>query len=429
MTITTTSPVTTSTEVFRTLSNGVKVIIRGAQQKAATVAVFFNVGSKDESKVESGISHFIEHMCFKGSELRDAAQISLEPEQLGAYINAFTSTHLTCYHARGLKKHTSFLVEFLADISLTPKFPSDELERERAVILQEAAMYTDDGDHFACASAQASYKNSWVGRDIIGNKKTIKAFTRDDLVAYHKKHYHAKNVTVAVAGDYSVDEIAELLEVIEKRFGSIEGAPTRKSKPKVPVFVPANTATNRRTAQTNVAIVINDVVTTSAKELATAKLASIVLCGGMSSPLFRVIREELGLVYGISSHYSNYGYGAGATLTISAATSSDKVKELVANVNKVLQDVASDIQQSDVLRAKNSFLVQLATKSDGCPFDQIYELVLANTKYGQDVLFTDELISSISSTEISSVIARWANSTEVSTSVVGLAAKQLITEI
>ncbi len=188
------------------LENGATIIgERHEGVNAASIGVWVKVGSTHESKALSGISHAIEHMVFKGTSRRSSFDIATSLESLGGDLNAFTDREVTCYHATVLYEHTEIALDVLSDLALNPQFNKQEFERERKVLLQEHAMVQDSPEewihdlHF-----ETVFPKDPIGQPIIGNKKTLQKFTRNDLVKYFENHYHPSNFVIAVTGTWTL---------------------------------------------------------------------------------------------------------------------------------------------------------------------------------------------------------------------------------
>ncbi len=208
------------TKEIITLPNGLRVAVDEMKEvETVSVGVFVNTGSRNEIPEINGISHFLEHMAFKGTAKRSARQIAEEFEGIGGRINAYTSKEKTVYYAKVLKKHAEFAVEFLADILQNSTFDSVELEKERGVILQEIAMTNDTPDDIVFDYFQeAAYPTQALGRSILGPVKNIKKFGRDHFVDYIAKQYNYQNMCVVAAGNIKE---ADLVKWTKKYFNQL----------------------------------------------------------------------------------------------------------------------------------------------------------------------------------------------------------------
>lgn len=296
-----------------TLKNGVKLItVPTKDHPSVTVMVLVETGSNYESKAENGLSHFLEHMMFKGTEKRPSSMaIARELDSLGAQNNAFTSNEMTGYWAKAERKHFAKIFEIIADLYLNPVLPAPELEKERGVILQEISMYEDLPQHKVWdVFGELLYGDVPAGRTILGPAKNIKKFKRGDFLRYRRTHYVAEKTIVVVVGDVNENEVEALAE---KEFAPIKKS-SRKGKPKVSSKQksPQIKIFRKKTDQTHLVLGFR---TFSANDTRRAALAVLVgvLGRGMSSRLFQKLREELGICYYVRAgddEFTDHGYVA-----------------------------------------------------------------------------------------------------------------------
>lgn len=293
------------------LKNGLRVLtvpVEGTQ--TVTVIVMVGVGSRYEAEIEAGLSHFVEHMFFKGTTKRPTTlDISEELDAVGGEFNAFTSKDRTLYYAKVDAKHFEVALDVVSDIFLNSKMKTKEIEKEKGTILQELNMYEDTpvrnvGDVFE----SLLYKGNSLGREIIGTKKTIQSFKRKEFIQYLKNFYIANNTIVCVAGKF--DEKKSLL-AIEKYF-------SRMQKKKIKEFFPIKYNQRRsmvkikfkKTDQTHFILGTRAYDENHPKRFALSLLA-VILGGNMSSRLFIEVREKLGLAYYVKTEveaYADCGY-------------------------------------------------------------------------------------------------------------------------
>jgi predicted Zn-dependent peptidase len=289
--------------VTKILENGLRVLvvpIPGALTTTVLSAV--NTGSYFESEKENGISHFLEHMCFKGTKKMSGKEIMRYLDGLGAETNAFTSREYTGYYVKSVKKHWKKSLAVVADIFLNSEFPEEELEKERGVILGEIGMYKDIPHHRAFDFFQrVLYGNQPAGRTILGPQKNIKSFTRQDFLDYHTKHYVADNTVVMIAGDVNPKEaIAE----IEKHYTDIATGKSPK-QPKIDTKQKKMRFELERKKYDQSHIVLGyRGLKRGHKDYLVAFLLARVLGGGMSSRLSENMREDRGLGYYVGSRFS-----------------------------------------------------------------------------------------------------------------------------
>jgi predicted Zn-dependent peptidase len=340
--------------LLHTLPNGVTVLAVSMPQLAsASVAVFVRAGSRDESADKSGISHFLEHMAFKGTATRTVQAINLAAESLGADMNAYTDKDATCYYVEGLGQHTPQMLALLADIVLASTFPADEMEREREVILQECTEYDEDPQQLSYTLLdEALWGAHAMGRPIIGTAETIGAIRREDLVAHVKKHYVAGRMVVAAAGNFDLDAFfaqAESLFSAVPAGGEIHApeAPPHLGQPRA----------RRLPGVSQTYINIGWPAPSRSAHPHLASLVATLFGGGMSAPLVDAVRERLGLAYSVGAT-ADVGDVHGA-LVIDATTTPDKVPAFTQELAKLMAAQAIEVSGTDLARAKNQLSVSL----------------------------------------------------------------------
>ncbi len=281
---------------------------------SVSLGIWSAVGSRCEREGETGISHFLEHMLFKGTRRRSAAQISQEVEGLGGYINACTSEESTCYHARAHADQAAKLMDVLADMYLNPVFDRQEITRERRVIKEEIAMTLDQpSQHVLELSDESLWPDQPLGRSIAGDERTLNRTRRRELAGFHARHYVSGSTVVVAAGDIRHRDLLDLAKRLAKRiptgirsswFPAVNG----QTRPEIKLFT-------RDMEQTQFALGIRTCSRHDPRRFAL-RLANVILGENMSSRLFQSIREEHGLAYSIYST-PNFYHDTGS-LTIAA---------------------------------------------------------------------------------------------------------------
>lgn len=341
-----------------TLENGLRVLtVPMANRDSAAVAVWVKAGGRYEPAKISGISHYLEHMMFKGTPTRSTRQIKEEIEGVGGVLNAFTGEEMTCYFAKLLKRYYPRALEVLSDMVLHSTVPADELAKERTVILEEIKMYRDvPSHHVHDLMGELLWPDQPLGRTLAGSPETVSRMTRSDLLNYKKRFYHTSNMLVSISGDVDPDEVA----------GRVAGIYKARRGDKPAVFVPAkSTQTKPRTCyyekateQTHLVIGLHALPRTHPDRY-TLTLLHVMLGANMSSRLFEEVREKRGLAYEIKSGVANY-QDTGA-FTISAGVETKKTVRAVAVILKELAKVRKTFVRADELRrAKDYFLSQVS---------------------------------------------------------------------
>jgi predicted Zn-dependent peptidase len=321
------------------LPNGLRVLlIPMPAMESATVLVMAGAGSRYETRQNSGISHFLEHMAFKGTERRpNAMAISSLIDGMGGEFNAFTGKETTGYYIKSAKSRIETSLDLLSDMLMHSKFDPAEIEKEKGVIIEEINLYEDMparklGDIYE----QLLYGDTPMGWDIAGNKDVIRAITRDDFVKYMAELYSASNLTVVVAGGIDEDETFGL---VEKYFGGMEKFETKKHDlVKDEQNGPAVLIKEKQTEQIHIALGVRTVSIASQKRYPLS-LLSAILGGGMSSRLFHEVREKRGLAYYVrssSDEYADVGSFV-STAGIDPKRVIEAVEVMVAEYAKVAQ--------------------------------------------------------------------------------------------
>ncbi|MBX4200610.1 insulinase family protein [Candidatus Parcubacteria bacterium] len=280
-----------------TLKNGLRVVaVPMKNAKSVTVLILVGTGSKYETKDINGISHFLEHMFFKGTKKRpNTLKISETLDMIGGQYNAFTSKEVTGFWAKVDRRHTDVALDWIADMFLNSKFEAEEIEKEKGVVIEEANMYLDMPQSFVSELfEELLYKDQPAGWRIVGEKENILSYTREKMIEYYKTHYSAKNTVVCVAGDINAKQIEKKMN---SYFGKIEhsDAPGKvttmevQSRPEVLVH-------HKKTDQTHFCLGVRAFDMFDKRRYAL-NLMAIILGGNMSSRLFISVRERNSLAY------------------------------------------------------------------------------------------------------------------------------------
>lgn len=286
-----------------TLPCGVKIVYEKLQDaQAASIGIWVGAGSYSEEKETEGISHFIEHMLFKGTSARTAKQIAEDTDKIGSHINAFTSKEATCYHIKALTNKFADSVDILLDMFCNSLFDSKEIKKERGVILEEMNMVEDTPDDYIFDLLTGSVlKGTDLESSIIGTRRSLKKITRDKILAYTNRYYTKDNIVIAVVGQFDEEKLYVQLDEALRRF------PDKK-----PERLPFELISGKRFAskikdigQTHIAIGLPSVSLSDQQYYAQA-IVNDIFGGSMSSRLFQNIREEKGLAYSVYSSASAY---------------------------------------------------------------------------------------------------------------------------
>lgn len=329
-----------------TLPNGLRIVSeRMPGLLSAAVGLWVTAGGRHERPDQNGIAHFLEHMAFKGTRRRSALQIAEEIEDVGGYINAYTSREMTAYYARVLEADVPLALDVIADIVLNPLFDAREIEVERHVILQEIGQALDTPDDIIFDWLQeAAYPDQAMGRTILGPAECVSAFQRKDLRAFVAEHYGPERMILSAAG--SVDHDA-LVALAEKLFGHLKRRSPAQPEPARWQGVERREVKDLE--QVHFAVGFRGPAYRD-RDMHTAQVYATAVGGGMSSRLFQKIREERGLCYSI---YAQAGsYDDTGMITIYAGTSAEEIGDLCALTMDELKRAASDMTEAEVSRAK-----------------------------------------------------------------------------
>lgn len=311
-----------------TLPNGLRIItVPMADTKTATVLILVATGSKYETKSISGISHFLEHMTFKGTKKRPSPLAIAEPlDRIGGQYNAFTSQEYTGYYAKADASHLDLVMDIIADITLNQKFDQKEINKERGVIIEEINMYNDNpARKIWDIWSELLYGDQPAGWDVAGRKEVIKALNREAFVGYHNSHYVADNILLVVTG--AINE-KKVIEKSKKLFKNIK---LNKGLPKLPVKEsqkkPEVRIIHKVTNQSHLIVGVRTCDMWDKRRFALEVLATI-LGGGMSSRLFQILRDKLGAAYYVrtgAEFLTDHGF------LVTSAGIDNKRAELVIN--------------------------------------------------------------------------------------------------
>lgn len=286
--------------IIKKLDNGIRVALEEIPYvRSISFGIWVKNGSRNERPFENGVSHYIEHMMFKGTENRSARQIAEEMDALGGQINAYTTKEYTCYHTRVLDRHFERALDVMSDMLLHPLLAEADVSRERNVIAEEIAMYDDAPEELVHDALQDSiWRDSTLGMPILGTQETIGSFDAGFIRDFYEKNYHTENIVLSVAGNFEMEDMLERLN------GALGG--WRREQP----FQPYDTAASYHTAAVEREKDVEQVHTCLAfpgleREHPLKYAAAIfntLFGGGMSSQLFQKVREENGLTYSIYSY-------------------------------------------------------------------------------------------------------------------------------
>ena len=335
-----------TTPQITTLSNGFRIVTeRMPSLLSASVGIWVTAGGRDEAPEQNGIAHFLEHMAFKGTEKRTTLEIAEAIEDVGGYINAYTSRETTAYYARVLGDDVALAIDVIGDILLNPVFDPAEIDVERHVILQEIGQALDTPDDVIFDWLQErAYPGQALGRTILGPPEQVSGFARTDLQRFVGQHYGPQNMILAAAGAVDHDAIVRQAEAL---FGAMaQGAPH--------IFEPARFSGGeirqvKPLEQAHFALAF-EAPDYRDPAIYTAQVYANALGGGMSSRLFQELRERRGLCYTIFAQAG--AYSDTGLITIYAGTSGEELPELATITIDEMRRAADDMTEAEVARAR-----------------------------------------------------------------------------
>ena len=332
---------------LHTLSNGFRVVTEhmpGLQ--SASVGIWVNAGGRHETAAQNGIAHFLEHMAFKGTRSRTSLQIAEAIEDVGGYINAYTSRETTAYYARVLESDVGLGLDVISDILLNPLFEENEIEVERGVILQEIGQALDTPDDIIFDWLQeVAYPDQALGRTILGPEERVASFSRNDLTGFVGEHYGPNQMILAAAGAIDHDK---LVAEAERLFGHLPAVP-RAGLIEPARFQGGERREKKDLEQVHFALAFEGPDYRD-PAIYTAQIYASAMGGGMSSRLFQEIRESRGLCYTIFAQAGAYE-DTGLT-TIYAGTSAEQIGELANITMDEMKRAADDMTAAEVARAR-----------------------------------------------------------------------------
>ncbi len=329
-----------------TLPNGLRIVTeRMPGLASASIGVWLTAGGRHERPEQNGIAHFLEHMAFKGTARRSALQIAEEIEDVGGYINAYTSREMTAYYARVLEADVPLALDVISDIVLNPIFDEREIETERHVILQEIGQALDTPDDIIFDWLQeAAFPDQALGRTILGPTERVSAFGRGDLTGFVGEHYGPDQMILSAAGAVDHEAVVRAAETV---FGHLK--PVGRTLLQPARWSGGERRETKDLEQVHFALGFQGPGVRDA-DFFTAQVYTTALGGGMSSRLFQKIREERGLCYSI---YAQSGsYDDTGMITIYAGTSAEEIDDLCGLTIDEMKRAAADMSEAEIARAR-----------------------------------------------------------------------------
>jgi predicted Zn-dependent peptidase len=372
-----------------TLKNGIKVITEEIPYlKSVSIGVWAITGSRDEASHENGISHFIEHLLFKGTERRTAFDIAKEIDSVGGTLNAFTGREYTCYYAKVIDKNLPLAMDLLSDIFLHPLMEPSDVEKERMVILQEIKMVEDTPDDYIHdLFNRVCWGDHPLGFPICGSAERVQAFTRDQIYQFFKRSYPPNRIIVCAAGSLLHQEV---VDQVGKTFGQISVANLSKERSR-PEAISTTNIKKRDLEQVHICLGTKGLQYSHSLRFA-AYVLNTILGGGMSSRLFQEIRENRGLAYSVYSYLP--AYMDTGLFVVYAGTSEDSYQEVIDLILKEFKRVKEDAFKNGELETakehlKGNLLLSLESS------DSLMTRLAKNEIYFDSYLPVDQILAGI----------------------------------
>ena len=399
------------------LPNGIRVASAALPHvQSVAMGVFVGVGGRYEPKSISGVSHFIEHLLFKGTRTLTAGDISRAIEGRGGYFNAFTQEDLTCYFAKVACNHAWKVLGILCDMTINPRFARDDIEKERSVILEEMMMYRDRPDQVVNESLnELLWPDHELGRPLVGNEETIAAMRRSDIVEFKARRYVTGNTLFAFAGRVEHDACVERVAALTGRLG---GAPAPRCAP-VKDGMPQGRAVlqKKKVEQTQMALGFRIFGRHDPRRYAM-KVLSVVLGENMSSRLFQVVREKHGLAYSVSSSFTLFAE-TGAIVICAGLERAHGGRALALIAREVRRLKDDLVGPRELARAREYILGQLRLSLD-TPSSQMMWIGENLVSYGRNITAEEaaDAVRAVTARDVQALAREFLSGARMSLSVV-----------
>ncbi len=330
------------------LSNGVRFVYEELPYlRSVSIGIWINTGSRDESPQLSGISHFLEHMFFKGTTSHHARQLAEMFDQIGGQVNAYTTKEYTSLHAKVLDEHAEFALTLLAEMLFDSTFDEEEMEREKKVIMEEIKMYEDNPEEAVHDwIVEKSFDGHPLGVNILGTDAHLQSFERQDLINYMESRYTPDQIVISVAGRFDVERLYAL---VEGKFGHLKRS-RMDLVSSSPSYHAANIFDPRHSEQTHVCLAVPGCAYTDSR-MYTLALLNHLLGASSSSLLFQEVREERGLAYNVFSYHS--AFRDTGLFTIYYGCSPDQASEVYTLIQSIIDRLKTEgIDEKTLQKAK-----------------------------------------------------------------------------
>lgn len=387
-----------------TLDNGLRVLLEENNiVNSISIGILFKVGSEREIGKNLGISHFIEHMLFKGTKTRTAKDITNEIDYIGGEFNAYTTKDHTAFYVHIPSKHLEIGIDVLSDIILNSVFSREDIEKEKSVVIEEINMYNDSPEDYVYENlARKTYGNFGIGHDVLGNKESVQRFTREEIIKYFKTYYVPDNAVISISGRFNSSHI---LDLVAQKFSKFHGVINGKDVVEVKNdFSKALYAENKTNEQIQLSMIIDRPLPKNIKEYFISEIITNYIAATPSSVLFQRLREEKALVYAVG--ISENEYSNRSEYELSASFSKDNTEEVL----KIIYDEINNLKKNyidegllEILKEQLKGYYFLDLEDTGCRMIWSAKLMLR-----KNIMLSEEeiqdIIDSISINEVIDII-------------------------
>jgi len=373
-----------------TLPNGLRIVTEKIESvKSISVGIWVKTGSRNETPKQAGITHFLEHMLFKGTDKRSAYDIALSMESVGGYLNAFTSSEYTCYFARCVNTQIERALDVLSDMVLNPSFPEEEVEKEKKVVIEEMKMYRDSPDDYLFEEYNTRmFQGHELGRPVLGLEETVSSFTREDLYEYMEERYRAGNLLISVAGNVEHDDVVKL---VSEYLGDLSAQDVDNEEQPLNEFDTSKLELTKPIEQTHY-ILGRRGLNFDHDDKYLLLLANTILGGGMSSRLHQNVREKYGYCYSIQTF--NQSYTDSGMWGVYVGTDKDYVEHVHELVVAELKSISEELVPEKELEEAKSQLKGKLLLSQENTSNRMMRLAKSELYFDRFVTL-DELVENI----------------------------------
>ncbi|MTI67490.1 MAG: insulinase family protein [Firmicutes bacterium] len=399
------------------LKNGIRVVTENIPHvKSVSIGIWIETGSRHEDQTNNGVSHFIEHMLFKGTKIRSAKEIAESIDNIGGQLNAFTSKECTCFYAKVLDNHLPIAIEVLCDMLFNSKFDDNDITKEKSVVIEEINMYEDSPEEIAHELlSKTLFDDHPLAYPILGKSEILKQLKQKEILDYLHKHYTPENIVISVAGNI---DIKNTYKMLENKFGHWNSNKIEKEEQKLPLIKQRITSRLKSTEQLHLCLGMEG-IPQGKSDLYSLLVLNNIFGGSMSSRLFQKIREDRGLVYSIYSYPSSYKDIG--TYTIYAGLNPNQIGVVSKLINEELNFIKKNpLSETSINKAKEqlkgNYTLGLESTSSRMTSLGKSELLLGKIYSPKEIL---EKIDKVNVTSVANIVDRVFNNDKMNISYVG----------